>query len=176
MEMEIVMKTAVKNQVDSIGGPGFSGSSGCELGSTVAVDAGESAIGGACVLSGARKEDCRSVVSYNIFMRGLFENAKVDEAISIWKLLPEKGCVGDSITYSVLIHGLCKNGYLNRVLWVLNEAEDKGDRLDISAYSSMINGLCREGQLDEVITMLDRMAKRGCKPNAHVCNTLINDY
>ncbi|KAA8546975.1 hypothetical protein F0562_003404 [Nyssa sinensis] len=47
MEMEIAMKTAVKNQVDSIGGPGFSGSSGCELGSTISVDAGESAIGGA---------------------------------------------------------------------------------------------------------------------------------
>ncbi|KAA8535748.1 hypothetical protein F0562_030750 [Nyssa sinensis] len=99
------------------------------------------------------KEDCRRVVSYNIFMRGLFENAKVDEAILIWKLLPEKGCVGDSITYSVLIHGLCKNGYSNRALWVLNEAKDRGDRLDISAYSSMINGLCREGRLDEGVTM-----------------------
>ncbi|KAA8544470.1 hypothetical protein F0562_022490 [Nyssa sinensis] len=47
MEMEIAMKTAVKNQVDSIRGPGFSGSGGCELGSTVAVDVEESAIGGA---------------------------------------------------------------------------------------------------------------------------------
>ena len=67
-----------------------------------------------------------SVTTYWSLIRGLFENRKVDEAISIWELLPEKGCCTDSTTYGILIHGLCKNGYLNKALSSLKEAENGG--------------------------------------------------
>ncbi|KAM3340767.1 hypothetical protein P3S68_028401 [Capsicum galapagoense] len=101
-------------------------------------------------------EDCRNVTSYNILMRGLFENRMVDEAISIWKLMGENG-----------------NGSLNKALNVL-QAENEGERcVDLYAYSSIVNGLCREGRLDEATAMLDLMAKQGCTLSSHVCNALI---
>ncbi|KAJ9694905.1 hypothetical protein PVL29_010398 [Vitis rotundifolia] len=106
----------------------------------------------------------------------LFENRKVDEAISIRELLPEKGCCTDSTTYGILIHGLCKNGCSNKALSSLEEAENGGPDSDTFACSSMISGLGREGRLDGVVGILDRMTKHGCRPNPHVSNAVINGF
>ncbi|KAM1353172.1 hypothetical protein EV2_033795 [Malus domestica] len=119
---------------------------------------------------------CRNVVSYNTLIRGLFENEKVDEVISVWGLMCEKACVADTTTYGVLVHGLCKNGYLNKALQILKEAENARADLDAFAYSSMINGLCREGILDEAARLVGKMDKCGYELSSHVCNALIYGY
>ncbi|KAM1576418.1 hypothetical protein ACFX10_032737 [Malus domestica] len=119
---------------------------------------------------------CCNVVSYNTLIRGLFENEKVDEVISVWGLMCEKACVADATTYGVLVHGLCKNGYLNKALQILKEAENARADLDAFAYSSMINGLCREGILDEAARLVGKMDKCGYELSSHVCNALICGY
>ncbi|KAG6769566.1 hypothetical protein POTOM_025214 [Populus tomentosa] len=111
----------------------------------------------------------RKVVSYNIFLRGLSENRKVEEgsgAVSVWELMRRKGSGANSTTYGVLIHGLCKNGHLNKALTILKEAEDERDKLDALAHSSMV----------EALGMVHQMDNHGCKLSPHVCNLLINGF
>ncbi|KAL8140640.1 hypothetical protein V2J09_006661 [Rumex salicifolius] len=116
-----------------------------------------------------------NIVSYNIFLRGLFENGMVDKAISIWERLLCCDFCADSRAFGVVIHGLCKHGYLNMAMSILREAEHSG-KPDIYAYSSLINGLCKEGRLDEALSMLDHMLSKGIEANSHVYNALINGF
>ncbi|KAB2621985.1 pentatricopeptide repeat-containing protein [Pyrus ussuriensis x Pyrus communis] len=115
-----------------------------------------------------------NVITYNVVVNGLrkcgktndrgpdfFLLVKVDEAISVWRLMCEKACVADTTTYGVLVHGLCKNGYLNKALQILKEAENARADLEAFAYSSTINGLCREGILDEAARLVGKMDKCG---------------
>ncbi|KAL6337448.1 hypothetical protein AAG906_036762 [Vitis piasezkii] len=114
---------------------------------------------------------------------GLFENRKVDEAISIWELLPEKGCCTDSTTYGILIHGLCKNGYLNKALSSLKEAENGGfGYTKSSCCNAVINGFVRASKLEYAIrffggmvnNLVKEMLQKGWKPDTITYSLLMN--
>ncbi|XP_038708547.1 putative pentatricopeptide repeat-containing protein At1g53330 [Tripterygium wilfordii] len=106
----------------------------------------------------------------------LFENGKVDEAISIWEQLPTKDCVVDSTTYGVSIFGLCTKRYLSKALQILKEIEYGGSDLDIFAYSSMISSLYKKERLDDAASVVREMDKHGCKLDSRVCNALFDGF
>ncbi|RVX06028.1 Pentatricopeptide repeat-containing protein [Vitis vinifera] len=108
---------------------------------------------------------------------------KVDEAISIWELLPEKGCCTDSTTYGILIHGLCKNGYLNKALSSLKEAENGGfGYTKSSCCNAVINGFVRASKLEYAIrffggmvnNLVKEMLQKGWKPDTITYSLLMN--
>ncbi|KAK9706734.1 hypothetical protein RND81_07G148300 [Saponaria officinalis] len=116
-----------------------------------------------------------SVVSLNILIKALCKNdGTVDAAVSMFREMPNRGCVPDSYTYGTLISGLCKFGRTDEANELFREMGEKGCVPTVVTYSSLIHGLCKSEKLSEAMTLFKEMKSNGVKPNVFTYSSLMD--
>ncbi|KAJ4979879.1 hypothetical protein NE237_010659 [Protea cynaroides] len=103
---------------------------------------------------------CRVV--YNILIRVLFENQKVDEAISIWESLPASSCIPEVNVWSFdVVASILEQGRLDEAVCIIDRMFEHGCKPNSETYNALINGCTQE------------MFDNGCIPTLVTYNTLI---
>ncbi|PON63756.1 Pentatricopeptide repeat [Parasponia andersonii] len=104
----------------------------------------------------------------------LSKEARVDEALSLFKQMINLGFVPDVVTYTSLVHGLCKLGRWEEPLSVLIDSLFKEDKIkeeislfelmtkervetNVVMFSSLISALCKSSRSNEAAEFLDSM-------------------
>ncbi|TYG98864.1 hypothetical protein ES288_A10G150900v1 [Gossypium darwinii] len=116
----------------------------------------------------------------NALISALCKDGKIQEAISVFDLMTQRGIRPDVITYTTLIHAfysiidiLCKEGESSKAIEILKLMTRKGVTPNVFTYNSFIQGFCHSGQWEEVTSLLNRIMN-GVHPNLVTFNSLIN--
>ncbi|KAG4179789.1 hypothetical protein ERO13_A10G126675v2, partial [Gossypium hirsutum] len=137
-----------------------------------------------------------NVFIVNALISALCKDGKIQEAISVFDLMTQRGIRPDVITYTTLIHAfysiidiLCKEGESSKAIEILKLMTRKGfchsgqweevtsllNRImngvhpNLVTFNSLINALCKENRIEEAITMLNLMSQ-----GRFTFNSLIN--
>nr|KJB72046.1 hypothetical protein B456_011G155600 [Gossypium raimondii] len=133
----------------------------------------------------------------NALVSALCKDGKIQEAISVFDLMTQRGIRPDVITYTTLIHafysiidilckegesskaieilelmtrkGACHSGKWEEVTNLLNRIMNEGVHPNLVTFNSLINALCKEKRIEEAITMLNLMSQ-----GRFTFNSLIN--
>ncbi|KAL9258840.1 Pentatricopeptide repeat-containing protein [Drosera capensis] len=116
-----------------------------------------------------------SVVSLNVLIKALCMNkGTLDNALKIFREMPNRGCPPDSYTYGTLISGLFKYQRIDEANDLFKEMEKNCCSPSVVTYTSLINCLCQSGKLDEALEMFKAMASNGVKPNVFTYSVLMD--
>ncbi|GJR46709.1 putative pentatricopeptide repeat-containing protein [Tanacetum coccineum] len=118
-----------------------------------------------------------NVVTYNTMITGLCKISNNVIAISLLKLMDEKGCKPNVITYSTIIDSLCKDKLIDKAYEPFKEmVYHKGIMPDFITYSSLIGSLFNLGRWEEASKMLKYMLDDGISPDVQTFNRIVNAY
>ncbi|KAG8368731.1 hypothetical protein BUALT_Bualt15G0076500 [Buddleja alternifolia] len=120
---------------------------------------------------------CPDTCSFNIVMRGLCREGKVEKAFEFFDSMRNFGCHPDLVSYNTLINGLCRVGKVNRAEELLREVKVQcGFSPDVVTYTSVICGYCKFGKMENAATLLDEMINNGIRPNLFTFNVIIDGF
>lgn len=110
-----------------------------------------------------------NVYTYNILLKALCKNDRVDGAHKLLVEMSDKGYSPDAVSYTTIVSSMCK---LNMV----KEARELARRLSpiVPVYNALINGVCREGNFEEAFELLAEMTDKGAIPNVITYTTIIS--
>ncbi|GER50856.1 pentatricopeptide repeat-containing protein [Striga asiatica] len=113
--------------------------------------------------------------TFNILIRGLCKNSKVDEAFRRFKEMDTFNYKPDLITYNTIVDGLCRVGKVNVARNVVNGMLKKSEDLrpNVVTYTTLIRGFCGKRDIDKALGVFREMIDGEIKPNNITCNTLI---
>lgn len=115
--------------------------------------------------------------SFNIVIRGMCCDSKVEKAFELFDVMRNFDCCPDLVTYNTLINGLCRVGEVDRAEELLREVKvQSGFSPSVVTYTTLISGYCRSGKLDGAVTILDEMINNGIRPNLFTYNAIINGF
>ncbi|KAI5348552.1 hypothetical protein L3X38_001439 [Prunus dulcis] len=90
---------------------------------------------------------CMDVVMCNIVIKSLFMVGAFEDAYMLYKGMPEKELVADSITYCTMIDGYCKVGRMDEALEIFDEFR-RTPVSSVACYNCIISWLCKQGMVD----------------------------
>ncbi|KAF6147141.1 hypothetical protein GIB67_036860 [Kingdonia uniflora] len=99
-----------------------------------------------------------NIVTYNAFIHGLSNAAKMEEAVRLWDELKIEGPVPDIFIYSVMINGYCKAKKLEVGEKLFNEVHTQKFAV---VCNPLIRGYCENGNMLEAFRLPDQMKSRG---------------
>ncbi|PHT59433.1 hypothetical protein CQW23_01796 [Capsicum baccatum] len=103
------------------------------------------------------------VYTYNILLKALCKNNRVDGAQKLLVEMSNKGCSLDEVSYTTIVSSLCKFGAVD----LLDEMAYKGVDPNVITYTTILNAFADQGNLGLSFAMLSKMFVRGCSPNIH---------
>jgi len=74
------------------------------------------------------------ILIYNMLLRGLCKEGKMELACDLFNRMPKKGCAPNASTYDSLIYGLCRAGRINDAQKLMGKMLEK--RLHPNRYIS----------------------------------------
>ncbi|CAN1844942.1 Pentatricopeptide repeat-containing protein At5g18950 [Linum perenne] len=108
---------------------------------------------------------CRETTSScNTMIIGLCMNGEMDDALNLFRSLPEKGIAPDRVSYDALILGFCKEGRPAESRKLLEELLALGLQPSASTYCPLIVNLCLSGDIEEAIKVWNEMHSKGLEP------------
>ncbi|KAH6768870.1 hypothetical protein C2S51_014206 [Perilla frutescens var. frutescens] len=123
------------------------------------------------------------ICSFNIVVRGLCCNCKVEKAFELFDVMRNFDCYPDLVTYNTLINGLCRIGKVDRAEDLLREVElQSGFSPNVVTYTTLISGYCKLGKMDaagelaSAMKMRERMVSGGIHPDVITFTSLIYGY
>ncbi|KAH6760049.1 hypothetical protein C2S51_016998 [Perilla frutescens var. frutescens] len=117
------------------------------------------------------------ICSFNIVMRGLCCNCKVEKAFKLFDVMRNFDCYPDLVTYNTLINGLCRIGKVDRAEDLLREVElQSGFSPNVVTYTTLISGYCKLGQMDAAVNLVDEMINNRVRPNLFTFNVIIDGF
>ncbi|CAL8991997.1 unnamed protein product [Prunus brigantina] len=122
---------------------------------------------------------------YNPIIDRLCKERRIDEALTLFRDMINKGIAPNVISYNSLIYGLCNMGLWTRALALFEIMKNKGIKPDVVTFNSIIgaacksgnsvlDALCKEGKTAEALNLVEEMFLRGVKPDLVTYNSLIN--
>ncbi|XP_057455336.1 pentatricopeptide repeat-containing protein At5g39710-like [Lotus japonicus] len=120
-----------------------------------------------------------SIVTYNALIYGYFFLGRVEEAVGIFRGMPEMDLSPDAVSYNKVISGFCRNREPGKAFEMKLEANEKfmpswldegmyeslmEDLSDEVVYSSLMNAFCAEGNLEKVNNLEYEMDHNGSLP------------
>ncbi|XP_052181581.1 pentatricopeptide repeat-containing protein At5g57250, mitochondrial [Diospyros lotus] len=100
------------------------------------------------------------LVMCNILIKALFLVGSFQDALAIYKGMPEMDLAADSITYCTLIDGYCKVGMIDEALEIFDEFRATSIS-SVSCYNCIIHGLCRKGMASVATEVFVELHDRG---------------
>ncbi|KAL3619821.1 hypothetical protein CASFOL_034733 [Castilleja foliolosa] len=117
-------------------------------------------------------------VSYNVVIRLLVENFRLDEAMGLMREMGLIDLYPDMVTYVSIIKGFCDAGKLEDALGLVKVMKGHGCVPNTVVYSTLLDGICRNGNLELASEFLSGMEKENgvCKPNIITYTTMIKGF
>lgn len=103
---------------------------------------------------------CMDVVMCNILIKALFMVGSFEDALAIYKGMPEMNLAADSFTYCTLIDGYCKSGRIEEALEIFDDF--RGTSISsVECYNCILCGLCKNGMVNLAIEVFIELNERG---------------
>lgn len=102
---------------------------------------------------------CPDVIMCNILIKALLIVGLFEDAIAIYKRMPEMNLPPDSVTYCTMIDGYCKVGKLDVALEVFDEFRNTSIS-SVACYNCIIHGLCKKGMIDMAVEVFIELAEK----------------
>ncbi|RZC83800.1 hypothetical protein C5167_046584 [Papaver somniferum] len=113
------------------------------------------------------------VVMCNVLIKALFLLGAVEDAYLIYKGMPERGLVSNSVTYCALIDGYCKAGRIDEALEIFDVYRSSSSDFSDDSYNCMILGLCANCMVDMAIEVFVELINKVVCPDQVTYRTLI---
>lgn len=115
---------------------------------------------------------CLDLVMCNSLIKALFMVGFFDEALAIYKRMPDMGLTADSFTYFNMIDGYCKVGRFDEALEIFDELR-KTSIFSVECYSCIIHGLCKRCMTEMATEVFIEFGKRAVSFDAGVLMILL---
>ncbi|PSS01323.1 Pentatricopeptide repeat-containing protein [Actinidia chinensis var. chinensis] len=103
---------------------------------------------------------CLDVVMCNILIKALLMMGSIEDAIAIFKGMPEMDLIADSVTYCTMIDGYCGVGRIGEALEIFDEFRVASDP-SVACYNCIIHGLCRHGMAGVAAEVFVELNEKG---------------
>ncbi|KAL6977845.1 hypothetical protein U1Q18_026628 [Sarracenia purpurea var. burkii] len=103
---------------------------------------------------------CLDVVMCNILIKALFMMGSIEDALAIYKGMPEMDLVANSVTYCTMIDGYCRVGRIGEALEIFDEFRATSVS-SVACYSCIIHGLCRQGMASVAVEVFIELHEKG---------------
>ncbi|RYR31202.1 hypothetical protein Ahy_B01g055996 [Arachis hypogaea] len=114
--------------------------------------------------------------TYNKIMRGLCDEGKVKEAISLKDDMESLRVMPDEVTYNTLIDGCFQWRGSVEAFKLVEEMKGKGVMPNAVTHNIMVKWYCKEGKMDEVGCVVAKMVESRFSPDCFTYNTMIDGY
>ncbi|CAL5376702.1 unnamed protein product [Camellia sinensis] len=115
---------------------------------------------------------CMDVVMCNILIKALFMVGSFEDALAIYKGMPEMNLVANSVTYCTMIDGYCRVGRIDEALEIFDEFRATSVS-SVACYNCIIHGLCRKGMAGVAIEVFIEFHERGLASDVGIHMMLI---
>lgn len=112
-----------------------------------------------------RKEVCKDLHSYSIYMDILCKSGKPWKAVKLYKEMKSKGMKLDVVAYNTVIGAIGLSEGVDFVLRVYREMRELGCKPNVVTCNTVIKLLCENGRIKEAYRMLDEMPQSDIAPN-----------
>ncbi|KAI3965085.1 hypothetical protein MKX01_014016 [Papaver californicum] len=113
------------------------------------------------------------VVMCNVLIKALFLLGALEDASLIYKGMPGRGLVVNSITHCALIDGYCKAGRIDEALEIFDAYRSSSYEFTDASYNCIILGLCANCMVDKAIEVFVELINKGVCPDQVTYRTLI---
>ncbi|KAL3534895.1 hypothetical protein ACH5RR_003356 [Cinchona calisaya] len=110
-----------------------------------------------------------TILIKSLFMMGLFE-----DALAIYKAMPEMDLEANSVTYCTMIDGYCKVGRIDEALEIFDDFRRTSDSSSATCYDCIIHGLCQNGMVDMAIEVFMELVERSLSVDWMLYMRLVN--
>lgn len=116
----------------------------------------------------------RTNKSFNALLSAYVNSRKVDEAMKVFKELPEKlGITPDLVTYNTMIKAVCRKGSMEDILSILEEVERNGLEPDMITFNTLLEEFYRRDLFGEGDRIWDLMKSKSLVPNVRSYNSRV---
>ncbi|CAN6926198.1 unnamed protein product, partial [Brassica oleracea] len=116
----------------------------------------------------------RTNKSFNALLSAYVNSRKVDEAMKVFKELPEKlGITPDLVTYNTMIKAVCRKGSMEDILSILEEVERNGLEPDMITFNTLLEEFYRRDLFAEGDRIWDLMKSKDLVPNIRSYNSRV---
>lgn len=106
----------------------------------------------------------KDVIMCNILIKALLVVGLFEDALSLYKGLPQMDLTANSVTYITLIDGYCKSGRIGEALEIFDEFR-KTSNSSAACYNCIILGLCKKGMVGMALNVFIEYIKKGLPLN-----------
>lgn len=100
------------------------------------------------------------LVMCNILIKALLMVGLFEDALDIYKGLPQIGLSPNSVSYCSLIDGYCKVGMISEALEIFDDFR-RASNPPPAAYKRIVKGLCDEGLVDMAVDVFIEYMRKG---------------
>ncbi|CAK9182361.1 unnamed protein product [Ilex paraguariensis] len=115
---------------------------------------------------------CLDVVMCNILIKALFMVGSFEDALAIYKGMPDMDLAADSVTYCTMIDGYCKAGRIDEALEKFDEFR-KASIYSVACYNCILHGLCKKRMVGMAIEVFLELNERGLPVDVDIYMMLI---
>lgn len=116
---------------------------------------------------------CMNVILCNVLIKASFMLGLFEDVLAIYKGMPEKNLVPDSIIYCTMIDGYCKAGMVSEAFEIFDDFQ-RASSSSAACYSYIIQSLCLNGMVDIAIEVFKELVVTGLSVDRIIRLTLIN--
>ncbi|CAN6347324.1 unnamed protein product [Urochloa humidicola] len=111
--------------------------------------------------------------SFNIVVRGLCKNKKLDLALALTKEMIGLNCKGKLLMFNDLILELCSSDRLDEAYKMFDKMKDLGFKPSEFTYNTLFYGICRRKDPSAAIDLMREMRTNGHKPWIKNCTGMV---
>lgn len=115
-----------------------------------------------------------NVVTYTSVISGLCKFSRMDDAVTLFDEMIDRGIRPNLFTYNAIIEGFGKKGEVASARKMYERMVADGFHPDVVTFTSLIDGHCRLGEMDQCMKLWDEMNERKVSPNAFTFSILIS--
>lgn len=114
------------------------------------------------------------VAMCNILIKALFMIGLFEDALIIYKGMPEMDLTANSVTYCTMIDGYCKAGRIDQALEIFDQFRRTPYSSSTACYDCIIHGLCKNGMVDMAIEVFMELVERNLSVDMMLFMRLVN--
>lgn len=112
------------------------------------------------------------VIMCNVLIKALFMMGSMEDALALYKGMPDMDLVADSVTYCTMIDGYCRVGRIGEALEIFDEFRATSVS-SVSCYNCIIHGLCRNGMVSVALEVFIELHEKGFSSDIGIHKMLI---
>ncbi|KAL6850508.1 hypothetical protein ACP4OV_021135 [Aristida adscensionis] len=116
------------------------------------------------------------VVICNVLIKALFMINKLDDALSLFRKMPEMGLRPNTITYHTIIHAMCKVEEIDKALELFDEYKKHSSFSSSVVHDCLIGALCNGGKVDMADQIFYDLVQKESRPDSSNYRRLIHAH